>query len=358
MKRLGVIPLCIAAVLCLSSVIPVNAQSSGSTDTSFTATDDMLSKPVTYSIEVSDNFYEEDGTTLIKSEIREQKKVTEGTTYSYSPLEFKGYVSADKEVKSGIVNNDVSIIFSYYKEADEPVIESKKYLVTVIDELYSSSGEFIESNVRCIDTYEANSNYKYEALEYDDYNVIDTYSVTGVVSDNTTITFKYKQKEVIEEIEKSYILRVRDIYYNEDGSLIRDETRLVQTDLKSGYKYKFEALKITDSYKIYHSNYKNNKVELEEKLVTYDYYKAVGKSMIEGKLSGDTDIVFQYIKCDLEGKAPDGVVDLPVPDNKPLKDTVISGDPPKTGDDTNLALIMALMSISLGSVILLRRKIK
>ena len=356
MKHLGIIPLCIAAVLCLSSVISVNAQSSGSTDTSFTATDDMLSKPVTYSIEVSDNFYEEDGTTLIKSEIREQKKVTEGTTYS--PLEFKGYVSASNEVKSGVVNEDISIIFSYYKEADEPVIENKKYLVTVIDELYSSSGELIESKVRCIDTYEANSNYKYEALEYDGYNVIDTYSVNGVVSDNTTITFKYKQKEVIEEIEKSYILRVRDIYYNEDGSLIRDETRLVQTDLKSGYKYKFEALKITGSYKIYHSNYKNNKVELEEELVTYDYYKAVGKSVIEGELSGDTDIVFQYIKCDLEGKAPDGVVDLPVPDNKPLKDIVISGDLPKTGEDTNLVLLIALMSISLGSIILLKRKIK
>lgn len=356
MKRLGIIPLCIAAVLCLSSVIPVNAQSSGSTDTSFTATDDMLSKPVTYSIKVSDNFYEEDGTTLIKSEIREQKKVTEGTTYSYSPLKIKGYVSIDKEVKSGVVNNDVSIVFSYYKEADEPVIESKKYMITVVDELYSSSGEFIESKVRCIDTYEANSNYKYEALEYEGYKVIDVYSVNGVVKDNATITFKYKQEEVIKEIEKSYILRVRDIYYNEDGSLIRDETRLVQTDLKAGYKYKFEALKITDSYKVYHSNYKDNKYE--EELVTYDYYKAVGKSIIDGKLSGDTDIVFQYIKCDLEGKAPDGVDDLPIPDNKPLKDTVISGDPPKTGDNTNLALLIALMSISLGSIILLKRKIK
>lgn len=353
MKRLGVIPLCIAAVLCLSSVIPVNAQSAGSTDTSFTVTDDMLSKPVTYSIKVSDNFYEEDGTTLIKSEIREQKKVTEGTTYCYSPLEFKGYVSVDEEVKSGVVNNDVSITFSYYKEADEPVIEIKKYLVTVIDELYSSSGEFIESKVRCIDTYEANSNYKYEALEYDDYKVIDTYSVNGIVKDNSTITFKYKQEEEIKEIEKSYILRVRDIYYNEDGSLIRDETRFVQTDLKSGYKYKIEALKITDSYKIYRNNYKENKYE--EELVTYDYYKAIGKSIIDGKLSADTDIVFQYIKCDLEGKAPDGVDNLPVPDNKPLDDTIISGDPPETGDNTNLALLIALMSISLGGVILLRR---
>ena len=82
-------------------------------------------------VKVVDSYYEEDGTTLEKSETRQTDVYITGESYSYSCLTKDGYTVSESDgyakIYSGTVSDDMTIEFAYIKDAALPTLTGHVY---------------------------------------------------------------------------------------------------------------------------------------------------------------------------------------------------------------------------------------
>lgn len=153
-------------------------------------------QPKSYNIKVIDNYYSSTSA-LTKSEVRVSNTVVENTPYEYKALSPDGYTVIGKSTYSGVVTEDVVIVFNY--KENEKVVEPNKYNLKVIDNYYDADGNLESSSIRESKTVVAGTSYYYEALDTDKYTVIGATKYNGQVINDTVLVFDYK---AIKEPEK------------------------------------------------------------------------------------------------------------------------------------------------------------
>lgn len=172
--------------------------------------------PVRYTLKVIDKYYDEDGNET-DSDVRVNKTVEKGESYSYKALDVDGYTVVGAKEYSGIVTGNVTLVFKY-QIIPEPEDTPDEYKITVIDKyivvssnpsVSSVFGEFtgtsdikvakdgkdyiytVTRETRCIDTYTEGSKYKYKALNDTKFDVIGDAQYSGVVTKGKTLEFVY-----------------------------------------------------------------------------------------------------------------------------------------------------------------------
>lgn len=208
-------------------------------------------EPNKYSLKVIDSYYDADGN-LEKSDVRESKVVTEGTSYLYEAYNPAKYSVIGATSYNGQVVADTVLEFKYQAvkvpdepeptptptpEPEEPKPDPKEYTVTVIDKyivgiknVYSDSvfGGLTDSSnvtiqkiegaddyivtvervVRCKDVYKEGATYSYNAEAPLGFTVISDKAYSGVVTKDITLEFVYMKgfgspEDIPEEIINS-----------------------------------------------------------------------------------------------------------------------------------------------------------
>ena len=187
-------------------------------------------EPNKYNLKVVDSYYDADGN-FEKSDVRESKVVTEGTSYLYKALNSAKYNVIGATSYNGQVIVDTVLEFKYQAvktpepkkptpTPEEPTPDPKEYTVTVIDKyivgvknVYSDSvfGGLTDSSnvtiqkiegsddyivtvervVRCKDVYKEGATYSYNAEAPLGFTVISDKAYSGVVTKDITLEFIY-----------------------------------------------------------------------------------------------------------------------------------------------------------------------
>ena len=254
------------------------------TDTSVTDILEIDAYLPVYTIKVIDEYYT-DGV-LDKSEVRCEDSYKAGETYAYSALSPEDYTVSGITEASGVALSNLTITFKYLKtttKPDEP--EPASYRLKVIDNFYNSDYVLQDSSVRVNNEVTEGTPYDYKALNVDDYKVSGTKHYTGVIKEDTTLVFTYIQE--VKEPER-YTLKVRDIFFDENGVVEKDSVRYEKV-VDSGFSYYFKALDTAD-------------------------YKVTSAIEVNGVVTQNTEIIFTY------SKKP---IPVPEPEAKDYKITVI-----------------------------------
>lgn len=254
------------------------------TDTSVTDILEIDAYLPVYTIKVIDEYYT-DGV-LDKSEVRCEDSYKAGETYAYSALSPEDYTVSGITEASGVALSNLTITFKYLKtttKPDEP--EPASYRLKVIDNFYNSDYVLQDSSVRVNNEVTEGTPYDYKALDVDDYKVSGTKHYTGVIKEDTTLVFTYIQE--VKEPER-YTLKVRDIFFDENGVVEKDSVRYEEV-VDSGFSYYFKALDTAD-------------------------YKVTSAIEVNGVVTQNTEIIFTY------SKKP---IPVPEPEAKEYKITVI-----------------------------------
>lgn len=290
-----------------------------------------------YTLKVVDELYTyagysyADNTKLVKSEVRSEDKYQEGHTYNIAYNEDytnQGYRLDGTDRYYDNLTEDTTLTFKYYKP--------EQFTLKVVDELYDQWGSLTDTVVRSEDKYDWN--YSYDV----DYSFVQTllgYEVdgktnySGNLTEDTTITFKYRKPLA------SMTITVHDEYRDTDNSVERTDTRPVLI-VKEGSAYSLDVLSpvgytavgktnysgtVTDNIEVTFVYKKNsytvtvkdkyqdsNGVEESESIRlteikgygdSYSYdslkpvregYEVVGKASKKGTVTGDMEIVFIY----------------------------------------------------------------
>ena len=254
------------------------------TDTSVTDILEIDAYLPVYTIKVIDEYYT-DGV-LDKSEVRCEDSYKAGETYAYSALSPEDYTVSGITEASGVALSNLTITFKYLKtttKPDEP--EPASYRLKVIDNFYNSDYVLQDSSVRVNNEVTEGTPYDYKALDVDDYKVSGTKHYTGVIKEDTTLVFTYIQE--VKEPER-YTLKVRDIFFDENGVVEKDSVRYEKV-VDSGFSYYFKALDTAD-------------------------YKVTSAIEVNGVVTQNTEIIFTYAKK---------TIPVPEPEAKEYKITVI-----------------------------------
>lgn len=242
-----------------------------------------------YKITVKDEYY--DGTILEKSDIRVEKTVKSGDSYSFDALNPDGYTVTSALKYEGVALSNLTLVFKYTKKVAPPTPPAPepdlvKYNVKVIDTYYSASMALIKSEVRVSDTVVENTPYKYDALNPVGFTVISDRSHSGVVTKDLVLIFTYKENK--KEVEPNkYNLKVIDSYYDADGNLEKSDVRESKV-VTEGTSYLYEA-------------YNPAK------------YSVIGATSYNGQVVADTVLEFKYQAV----KVPDEPEPTPTPTPEP-----------------------------------------
>ncbi len=217
-----------------------------------------------YTITVKDNYYDEDGVTLLDSVVRCTDKYESGEEYSFDALNISGYTVSGVASHTGTAVMDMTLEFTYIKNEPEAL---PTYEITVKDNYYDVDGiTLLDSVIRCHDTYEIGSSYSYDALELDGYTLSGVDNISGTVTNDVILEFSYiKNKEV-----NSYLLRITDNYYDSDNILIESVTR-EEKIVKEGTPYSYDALEIEGYHVSGTASYKG--IVEAETILTFTYIK-------------------------------------------------------------------------------------
>lgn len=254
------------------------------TDTSVTDILEIDAYLPVYTIKVIDEYYT-DGV-LDKSEVRCEDSYKAGETYAYSALSPEDYTVSGITEALGVALSNLTITFKYLKtttKPDEP--EPASYRLKVIDNFYNSDYVLQDSSVRVNNEVTEGTPYDYKALDVVDYKVSGTKHYTGVIKEDTTLVFTYIQE--VKEPER-YTLKVRDIFFDENGIVEKDSVRYEKI-VDSGFSYYFKALDTAD-------------------------YKVTSAIEVNGVVTQNTEIIFTYAKK---------TIPVPEPEAKEYKITVI-----------------------------------
>lgn len=177
-------------------------------------------EPNKYNLKVVDSYYDADGN-FEKSDVRESKVVTEGTSYLYEAYNPANYSVIGATSYNGQVIADTVLEFKY-QAVKEPTPDPNEYTVTVIDKyivgvknVYSDSvfGGLTDSSnvtiqkvegsddyivtvervVRCKDVYKEGATYSYDAEAPLGFTVISDKVYSGVVTEDITLEFIYEK---------------------------------------------------------------------------------------------------------------------------------------------------------------------
>lgn len=202
----------------------------------FTYTIISTPDPVEYTVTVIDTY---DGADHIR--LTETKE--EGCAYSYDALNKAGY-TVDNATKSGVINGDVTVKFTYTKN---PVY----YTITVVDN-YDG-----EDHIRTVDSVLENASYSYDALVKPGYTV-DHASITGTATEDKVIKFTYTVNAAT-----TYTITVYD---NVDGV---DNLRLTD-EKEEGSPYSYDAKELV-GYTVDHDTISGT--VLSDTVVRFTYTK-------------------------------------------------------------------------------------
>lgn len=302
-------------------------------------------KPKTkyYMVTVIDNYYDS-ASVLLKSVVREQRRVKAGTWYSYSALENKGYSIVGKSTYSGRATKNIVVGFRYKKDTNKI-----KYRLKVIDEYRNSNDEVISSNVRVNKKVNRGSDYYYKALKVGGYIIDGATSYRGIISHDLVLKFVYKRGNIKRKTAKFSVL-VIDKY-------IVKSTTTKSTSVFGGFTSNAFSTKTGDkvTYTV------SRVVRLKDTYVagaTYDYkaldiagFQLDGKNRYKGVVSKNMVLQFVYIQ--------DGINPNDVKDYGDEPEAVIAwSDEPKTGDNSRSQLPYIPVMLFAGAVVVAKRRRK
>ena len=180
---------------------------------------------VSYLVQVIDQYLDADGNEE-SSSVRSEENIEEGKEYSFKALEdVEGYELVGDAELSGVVTEALTLTFSYKKIADNSDVVDE-YLLKVIDQYLDAEGNEEKSDVRYEETVPANEEYSFSALEdVEGYELTGESEYSGVVTEDTTLTFTYEEvTEVVDEmfslnsaVPQSESYTVRFVVDDEDG---------------------------------------------------------------------------------------------------------------------------------------------
>ena len=199
-----------------------------------------------YNIKVIDEYYEADGTTLEKSEVRETAALNVGVSYTRNALEPEGYTLISDATVSGIMNSDKTIIFKYKS------FDGNKRVCLIYDAYYDESGNLEHIDLRLKKEY-VDLPYMIEALNPEGYLVFSEPAIQSYIVYSTFdchYVFKYLKisscSQVIDDPDNTYNIKVVDEYYESDGTTLRRSETRVDQRFTAGTKYSYEALDCGD----------------------------------------------------------------------------------------------------------------
>lgn len=149
-------------------------------------------------VTVIDEYYAEDGSTLVDSVTRPVETYKPGTGYNITPEPVHGgktHTVMNPEVLSGTATSDVTIRIKY--RCNEA--QKKLFKIAVYDEYYGTNGTtLIERVLRSNNEYMEGSSQTFSAAGKSGYSVFDPASGTIKVENlgaDTEVTFKYKKNK-------------------------------------------------------------------------------------------------------------------------------------------------------------------
>lgn len=149
-------------------------------------------------VNVIDEYYAEDGSTLVDSVTRPVETYKPGTGYNIMPEPVHGgktHTVMNPEVLSGTATSDVTIRIKY--RCDEA--QKKLFKIAVYDEYYGTNGTtLIERVLRSNNEYMEGSSQTFSAAGKSGYSVFDPASGTIKVENlgaDTEVVFKYKKNK-------------------------------------------------------------------------------------------------------------------------------------------------------------------
>lgn len=149
-------------------------------------------------VTVIDEYYAEDGSTLVDSVTRPVETYKPGTGYNITPEPVHGgktHTVMNPEVLSGTATSDVTIHIKY--RCDEA--QKKLFKIAVYDEYYGTNGTtLIERVLRSNNEYAEGSSQTFSASGKSGYSVFDPASGTIKVENlgtDTEVVFKYKKNK-------------------------------------------------------------------------------------------------------------------------------------------------------------------
>lgn len=149
-------------------------------------------------VTVIDEYYAEDGSTLVDSVTRPVETYKPGTGYNITPEPVYGgktHTVINPEVLSGTATSDVTIRIKY--RCDEA--QKKLFKIAVYDEYYGTNGTtLIERVLRSNNEYAEGSSQTFSAVGKSGYSVFDPASGTIKVENlgaDTEVVFKYKKNK-------------------------------------------------------------------------------------------------------------------------------------------------------------------
>lgn len=194
-----------------------------------------------YTVIVKDMYIDANGN-IEKTATRLSVSLPEGTSYTYSALDPlpDGYDSVEVSSYTGVVAADMEITFVYRKKEPEPSTEPKIYNFRIMDEYYDADGNVIETVERLSDNLAEGTEYECTALSPlpDGYAVISDTEYRGVVTQDTVITFKYKDASVRLVTVKGYLTDKNGEPIANNRIELHSELRTAVTDANGYYEIK------------------------------------------------------------------------------------------------------------------------
>ena len=161
--------------------------------------------PNTFNVVVKDKYIDTDGS-VIRIDERVNTVLNLNDEYNFTALNPvpEGYEVVGASGYAGRVTENMDIMFVYQKK---PVEKPATYTFKVVDEYYDADGNIIKTVERTTDTLEEGSSYVCTALKPvpDGYVLISDEEYRGIISEDTTIVFKYKDASVRFVTVKGYL---------------------------------------------------------------------------------------------------------------------------------------------------------
>lgn len=157
----------------------------------------------TFNVVVKDKYIDTDGS-VIRIDERVNTVLNLNDEYNFTALNLEGYEVIGASGYAGRVTENMDIMFVYQKK---PVEKPATYTFKVVDEYYDADGNVIKTVERTTDTLEEGSSYVCTALKPvpDGYVLISDEEYRGIISEDTTIVFKYKDASVRFVTVKGYL---------------------------------------------------------------------------------------------------------------------------------------------------------
>lgn len=157
----------------------------------------------TFNVVVKDKYIDTDGS-VIKIDERVNTVLNLNDEYNFTALNPEGYEVVGASGYAGRVTENMDITFVYQKK---PVEKPATYTFKVVDEYYDADGNIIKTVERTTNTLKEGSSYVCTALKPvpDGYVLISDEEYRGIISEDTTIVFKYKNASIRLVTVKGYL---------------------------------------------------------------------------------------------------------------------------------------------------------